>query len=61
MDMKYAHTRDTPHSHNIHTCQITNQLDISVVGIISVTHYYPRVTVRGLPYNTTINAAPYNR
>ena len=60
MDMNYAHTRDIP----IHTIYIhvnINQLDISIVGIISETHHYPQVTVRGLPYNTSTNAAPYNR
>ena len=55
-----SHQRHT-HSHNTHTCQITNQLDIIVVGSISDTHHYPQVTVRGLPHNTSINAAPYYR
>ena len=62
MDMKYAHTRDiSTHIIYIHAPSLINQLDITVGGIISATQHYPQVTVRGLPPNTSIIIAPYNR
>ena len=60
--MKYDHTRDiATHTIYIHGPSLFNQLDITVGDIISATQHYPQVTVRGLPLNTSIITAPYNR